>query len=289
MATTTQASKGSILITGASGGIGTATARHLDAEGFRVFAGVRKSSDGEKLQREISARITPVLLDVTDPASIAEAAKTVSEALGSAELVGLVNSAGLIVEGPIELLPLEAIRHEFEVHVIGRIAVIQAFLPLLRRARGRIVNMGAMSGRIALPFIGVLSASNAAQEFLTDALRLELRPWGIFVAIVEPMAIETTIFEKAALNTQQATQQWSDQPQGRLYTSALAEFRKAFPGAYRNPPDVVVAAITHALTAHRPRTRYPVGRMARQLDLLRLLPDRMRDSQILKTLGLTTL
>jgi short-subunit dehydrogenase len=148
--------------------------------------------------------------------------------------------------------------------------------------------MGAMSGRIALPFVGVLSASNAAQESLTDALRLELRPWGIAVAIVEPMAIQTTIFEKAAVSTQHATQQWSSQQQ-QLYASALAAFRKAFPGAYRNPPDVVVAAITHALTAHRPRTRYPVGRMARQLDLLRLFPDRMRDSQILKSFGLTTL
>src|SRR5579862_1195521 len=131
MSITTQARRGAVLITGAAGGIGSTTVRLLDALGFQVLAGVRKPADGERLQREISARITPVLLDITDPVSVAQAAETLTRLVGEAGLVGLVNNAGLIVEGPVELVPIEEVRHQFEVNVIGQIAVTQAFLPLL--------------------------------------------------------------------------------------------------------------------------------------------------------------
>src|SRR5947207_1252689 len=181
-----QNSRGVVVITGSSGGVGSALARRLDAQGFEIFASVRKAADGERLQREISARITPILLDITDSASIAQAAETVSKAVGSRGLAGLVNNAGLIVAGPVELVPIEQVHTQFEVNVIGQIAVTQAFLPLLRKARGRIVTLSAPTGQVAFPYLGVLSASKAALESVTDALRGELRPFGISVSIIEP-------------------------------------------------------------------------------------------------------
>ncbi len=285
MMTPTQTRRGAVVITGAAGGIGAATARRLDALGFQVFAGVRRAADGELLQRDISAQITPLLLDITDPTTIAMAAETVAKTVGSAGLVGLVNNAGLIVEGPVELIPLAEVRKQFEVNVIGQIAVTQAFLPLLRQARGRIINIGAVSGRTAFPFIGVLSASKAALEALTDALRVELRPWGMSVCIVEPAAMQTRIFDKAAAAASQARQQMPRQAQ-QLYAPALAAVSKAIASQPMDAPDVVAATVAHALTARRPKTRYPVGPGARLVVLLRLLPDRLRDSLLRRTLGI---
>jgi NAD(P)-dependent dehydrogenase (short-subunit alcohol dehydrogenase family) len=288
MATTTQAQRGTVLITGAAGGIGAATARRLDALGFRVFAGVRRSSDGEKLQRDISTRITPVLLDITDPASIATAVEMVTQAVGSAGLVGLINNAGLIVEGPLELVPMAEVRKQFEVNVIGHIAVTQAFLPLLRKARGRIINIGAPTSKVSVPYLGILSASKAALAFITDALRVELRPWGMSVSIVDPMAMQTKIFEKSAASARQARQQFSSQ-QLQLYASALAAISKAQANQHMDDPAVVVAAIVHALTASKPKTRYAVGRGAGMIGVLRLLPDRLRDRLLLRAFGLANI
>ncbi len=288
MAAMTQAQRGAVLITGAAGGIGVATTRGLDALGFQVFAGVRRSSDGEKLQRDISTRITPVLLDITDPTSITTAVETITQTVGSAGLVGLINNAGLIVEGPVELVPLAEVRKEFEVNVIGHIAVTQAFLPLLRKARGRIINIGAPTSRVAVPYLGILSASKAALGFITDALRIELRPWGIAVSIVDPMAMQTKIFEKSGASAQQARQQFSTQQQ-QLYTSALAAISKAQATQHMDDPAIVVTAIVHALTASRPKTRYTVGRGAVMIGVLRLLPDRVRDRLLLRTFGLANI
>ena len=285
MATTTQAPKGAVLITGAAGGIGVATVRRLTASGFHVFAGVRRYSDGETLQRDISAQITPVLLDITDPTSIASAAETVAKAVGSAGLAGLVNNAGLIVEGPVELVPIEEARKQFEVNVLGQIAVTQAFLPLLRLGHGRIVNIGAVSGKIALPFAGVLSASKAALESLTDALRVELRPWGISVSIVEPAGMQTSIFDKSAAAAQQARQQFPAHKL-QLYASALAAVDKYLAGQHLDAPDVVATAILHALTTRNPKTRYPVGQGARMVVTLGQLPDRLRDGLLQRLIGL---
>lgn len=286
MATAIQAQKGAVLITGAAGGIGVTTVRRLNAAGFHVFAGVRKYADGETLQRDISAQITPVLLDITDPTSIASAAETVTQAVGSAGLAGLVNNAGLIVEGPIELVPIEEARKQFEVNVLGQIAVTQAFLPLLRQGHGRIVNIGAVSGKIALPFAGVLSASKAALESLTDALRVELRPWGIPVSLVEPTGMQTRIFDKSSAAAQQARQQLPAHKL-QLYASAIAAVDKYLAGQHLDPPDVVAAAILHALTAGNPKTRYPIGQGARMVITLGQLPDRLRDGLLQRLLGLS--
>lgn len=288
MATTTQARHGAVLITGAAGGIGAATARQLDALGFRVFAGVRRSSDGEQLQSAISARITPVLLGITDPVSVAQAAETVTRGVGGAGLVGLVNNAGILVEGPVELIPIEEVRKQFEVNVIGHIAVTQAFLPLLRKARGRIVNIGAQTGQVAVPYLGVLSASKAALESVTDALRSELRPWGISVSIIEPGAMQTEIFKKSAVTAQQVRQQLPGELL-QLYAPALAAVGKALANQHLEALDVVVAAIVHALTSRSPRTRYLAGRGVRMIVFLRLLPDRVRDSLLLRAFGLANI
>lgn len=285
MATSTQTNKGAILLTGASGGIGTATVRRLDALGFQVFAGVRNTIDGERLQRDISSRVKPVLLDITDTASITAAAETITQQVGSAGLVGLINNAGIIVEGPVELVPLTEVRKQFEVNVIGQIAVTQAFLPLLRKARGRIINIGAPTGQVAVPYLGVLSASKAALAFITDALRVELRPWGMAVSLIDPMAMQTKIFEKSAAAAQQARQQFSSQQQ-QLYASALAAISKAQANQHMDDPAMVVAAIVHALTAHRPKTRYVVGRGGGMIGVLRLLPARTRDNLLLSMFGL---
>src|SRR5258708_5204131 len=185
---------GSIVITGAATGIGEAWALRLDGLGYRVFAGVRKAADGEALKKKASGQLSPVLLDVTSEESIGAAVRTI----GEIPLAGLVNNAGIVVPGPLELVPIALWRKQFEVNVIGQVAVPQAFLPMLRAGRGRIVNMGSVAGRSALPFSGPYCASKFALEGLTDSLRMELRQFGISVSIVEPGAIRTPIWDKSA-------------------------------------------------------------------------------------------
>lgn len=276
--------KGSVLITGAAGGIGVATVRRLDELGYQVFAGVQRAADGEALQRSISARVCPVLLNITDPSSVAAAAETITASVGNASLVGLINNAGLIVEGPVELVPLAEVREQFDVNVIGHIAVTQAGLPLLRAGRGRVINIGAASGQITFPYLGVLSASKAALEAITDALRIKLRPWHIAVSIIDPMGMQTKIFEKSAAAARQSRQSFSQEQQH--YATGLAAVYKALANQHFDPPQVVVAAIEHALTAPNPRARYLVGRGANMIPFLRILPDRLRDTMLMRTLGL---
>jgi len=272
-------SRGAVVITGASTGIGKTTALHLDSLGFRVFAGVRKDRDGEHLKRESSGRITPLHIDVTDASTIASAAGTVANMVGGAGLAGLVNNAGIAVAGPLEFLPLDEIRQQFEVNVFGQLAVTQAFLPLLRKARGRIVNMGSISGRVSYPFIAPYSASKFALESFTDALRVELMPWGISVSIIEPGNIATPIWEKS-IAASDDLQSGLPQAAKELYRPMVTSVRQAAERSGRNaiPAIVVARAVAHALTARRPKTRYLVGRDARiQLILRKLLPDRVMD------------
>src|SRR5438552_5007347 len=155
---------GNIVITGASTGIGEACALRLDELGYRVFAGVRKPADGEALQKKASDRLSRVILDVTNEESIAAAVRMV----GDVPLAGLVNNAGIVVAGPVEMIPIAMWRKQFEVNVIGQVAVTQAFLPMLRAGRGRIVNMGSVAGRSAIPYSGPYCSSKFALEGLTD-------------------------------------------------------------------------------------------------------------------------
>lgn len=265
------------LITGTSTGIGRACARWLDEQGFRVFASVRNEEDAAALRATSSDRLTTLLLDVTDVASIRVAAERVADAVGPAGLDGLVNNAGVVVSGPLEFVPLEKLRHQFEVNVTGQVAVTQAFLPLLRQARGRIVNIGSIGGRSVLPFAGAYCASKYALEALTDALRMELKAAGIEVVIIEPGGIATPIWEKGAD---------AEVPEGaaEAYGPALDVMR----GAVRRmategmPPEAVARVVHNALTVRRPKTRYLVGRMAYVRLLLQKLPDRLRDAILLR-------
>ena len=188
---------GSIVITGASSGIGKACALRLDQLGFQVFAGVRREADGEALRREASDRLTPLVIDVTDTASIAAAVVAVTDATADLGIGALINNAGIAVAGPLEFLPLADLRQQFEVNVIGQIAVTQAFLGLVRRGKGRIINMGSTSGRSVLPFAGAYGASKHALRALTVALRMELQPWGIPVTSIEPSTVATPIWARS--------------------------------------------------------------------------------------------
>jgi NAD(P)-dependent dehydrogenase (short-subunit alcohol dehydrogenase family) len=176
--------QGAVVITGASTGIGRATARYLAERGFRVFAGVRRDQDAEVLRQEGAGRVTPLRLDVTDRGSIENAAREAEAALAGEGLQGLVNNAGIGIGAPLEFVELDELRRQLEVNVIGAVAVTQAFLPLLRRCRGRIVNVGSIGGRIAQPMLGPYNASKFALEALSDSLRMELGAWGIHVSLV---------------------------------------------------------------------------------------------------------
>lgn len=278
----------SVVITGASTGIGRACALRLDRMGWQVFAGVRKPADGEALRAKASERFIPIEIDVTDADSIARAAGQVAAATGDAGLDGLVNNAGISVAGPLEVLPLDEFRRQFEVNVMGQLAVTQAFMPLIRQRTGRIVFMGSVSGRLATPFVGAYSASKFALEAVADALRMELRPWGIEVSIVEPGSIATPIWEKgqAAADDLEAT---IGQQAHEHYDAAIAAVRKAAreTGERGIPADRVAKVVAHALAAKHPKTRYLVGRDARVQAIGRsLVPDRLRDRLISRYLGL---
>jgi NAD(P)-dependent dehydrogenase (short-subunit alcohol dehydrogenase family) len=280
--------RGAVVITGASTGIGEACALHLDRLGFRVFAGIRKSVDGASLRRSASDRLVPVRLDVTDQMEVEAAARTVIESLNGARLVGLVNNAGIVVASMLEFLPLDALRRQFEVNVVGQLAVTQAFLPSLRRGRGRIVNISSVSGLISSPFMAPYAASKFALEAMSDALRMELLPWKIPVSTIEPGFIQTPITPKSIAAAEGLIGAMPREA-ARLYGVSVramirATEREAANGASTG---VVVKAVVHALTARRPRTRYVVGRQPGFLiSLFRALPDRWRDRLILKKLGL---
>jgi NAD(P)-dependent dehydrogenase (short-subunit alcohol dehydrogenase family) len=278
----------SVVITGASTGIGAACALHLDKLGLRVFAGVRRQADAEALKSKASSRLVAIALDVADSLSVSTAASAVAGAVGDAGLDGLLNNAGVVVTGQVEFLPLPELRRQLEINVVGQVAVTQAFLPLIRVARGRIVNMGSIAGRLATPFSSAYGASKFALEALTDALRLELAPWGISVSIIEPGAVATPIWEKGMKNG--AAMLAAAPPEALvLYAEALEAFKKTSEHSAKNAADPmdVARAVEHALTAAKPKTRYVVGRQARIGAAMALLvPDRMRDTMVAKAMRL---
>jgi NAD(P)-dependent dehydrogenase (short-subunit alcohol dehydrogenase family) len=282
------ASSPAVVITGASTGIGRACAIELDRRGFRVFAGVRAAAAAEQLRAEASSRLTPVVIDVTKGDTIAAAVKTVAEALGDAGLDGLVNNAGICVPGPLELVPIDALRRQFEVNVIGQVAVTQAFLPLLRKSRGRVVNMSSVSGGLSVPYLGQYSASKFALEAIGDALRLELRNFGIRVSAIEPAAIATPIWQKSVDSADDLAGN-VDPAVLALYESDLAGIRKMVEHSARaaSPVERVVKAVVHALTARRPKAHYYLGWSVRAcFKCMKMLPDCIRDPLVRKLAGL---
>ena len=280
--------RGSVVITGASTGIGAACALHLDQLGFQVFAGVRTEHDGRALQSHASARLIPIMLDVTQQDSILAARDAVAARVASAGLSGLVNNAGFALAGPLELLSMSDLRKQLEVNVIGQVAVSQAFLPLLRQARGRIVNMGSIAGRAATPFLGAYCSSKFALESLSDALRCEVRPWGVSVSLVEPGAVQSEIWERSRTHAE-ATLSQTRPEQLALYRIQLEKLRDLTVKVQRRaiPAIAVAKVVAQALTATRPKTRYLVGYDAKFRAFLKFwLSDRMQDAVLEWFLGL---
>jgi NAD(P)-dependent dehydrogenase (short-subunit alcohol dehydrogenase family) len=274
-----------VLITGASKGIGRACALRLARAGHHVFAGVREAAHGDELRRE-ATEITPIELEVTNSTQIRAAASWIDQQVGSAGLHGLVNNAGIAVAGPLEFLPIDELRRQLEVNVIGQIAVTQELLPLIRRATGRIVNIGSISGRNALPITGAYAASKFAMEALTDSLRVELMPWGIQVAIVEPGVIATPIWETSAAAAERMIERL---PPAAIeyYGNVINALKKRALGGTTGglPPDTVARVVEHALFSDSPKTRYLVGRDARIRVAFQWLPDRLRDRLIRRQLS----
>ncbi|HEV3378109.1 MAG TPA: SDR family oxidoreductase [Thermoleophilaceae bacterium] len=264
---------GTVLVTGASSGIGEATALHLKELGFDAVAAVRKDEDAERL----AARgLRTVRLDVTDADSIAAARSE----LGDGPLAGLVNNAGIAVAAPLEFLPLDQLRHQLEINLIGQLAVTQAFLPALRAGRGRIVNVSSIGGRVALPLVGAYNASKFALEGVSDSLRRELLSQGVDVIVVEPGGVKTPIWRKG---DQLASELAAGMPPEaeRLYGRLIEALRKQTVKIATESgiePREVAEVIGRALTAGRPRARYLVGRDAKMRAVAaRVLPDRVMD------------
>lgn len=276
-----------VVVTGASTGIGRAISLHLARGGFRVFAGVRKQKDAEALRTE-SPGITPLILDVTDAEQLAAAVAEVDRAVGAEGLHGLVNNAGVSGGAPTEFVPLDDLRAMFDVNVFGVVATTQAFLPLLRRGRpGRIVCIGSIGGRMAVPFLAGYAMSKAAVSALCDSLRGELRPWRIEVSLVEPGAIRTPIWEKGLRGVDEQMERWPEQAL-ELYGEVIPALRRTTEktAARALPAESVAKVVEHALTASRPRTRYLVGNEARMQAIVRRIPDRPRDALVARTIGL---
>ena len=276
----------SVLVTGASKGIGEACTVRLAQDGFRVYAGVRREEDGLSLIRQAGDGAVPILLDVTNPAQIREAVARIAEETGGRGLQALVNNAGVAIAGPLEFLPIDELRRQLEINVVGQIAVTQACLPLLRRARasgkgdhraGRLVFMSSVAGRSALPFTGAYAASKFALEGAADALRVELEPFGLTVSLVEPGVIATPIWETSRQVAERNIERMP--PELEEYYGTVLSAMRARVGRTRGlPPEHVAAVVAHALTARRPRIRYIVGRDARTRILMQdLLPARIRD------------
>jgi NAD(P)-dependent dehydrogenase (short-subunit alcohol dehydrogenase family) len=269
-----------VLVTGASSGIGRATALRLAASGYHVFAGVRKPADAAALAEAATGEVTAVILDVTDARHITEAVTVIAGHVGDAGLAGLVNNAGIGVFGPLELIPIERFRRQLEVNVTGQLAITQATLPLLRRGRGRIVMIGSIGARFTPPFIGPLAASKSTLATMSDALRQELAPWDIRVTTVEPGSIRSEAVDKLQSDARAVMDDAT--AQGRaLYENAFLHLVGFFAMLHEkgSSPDVVAKTVERALRAAHPRSCYLSGKNARRMaTIARLLPVPAQDA-----------
>jgi NAD(P)-dependent dehydrogenase (short-subunit alcohol dehydrogenase family) len=253
-------SRGAVLITGASSGIGRACAITLNQIGFTVFAGVRKMEHGDSLMQQVSQRIKPIILDIVDDEQISSAVASVTKQLPEAGFAGIINNAGIAVTGPLECVTRSAFQRQLEINVVSQVALIQGFLPLLRRYKGRIVNISSTSGRFAGAFIGPYCASKFAFEAVTTVLAMELRSSGITVSIVVPGIVATPFWEKRIANEDDLVRHMS--PVAKLlYGEQLSERRRKLLQLIGRgmSPEKVSQAVRHALMSKRPRDRYVIG------------------------------
>ncbi|HSZ74366.1 MAG TPA: SDR family oxidoreductase [Rhizomicrobium sp.] len=277
----------SVVVTGASTGIGWGCVKVLAANGFHVFGSVRKQADADRLSKEFGTSFTPLLFDVTDAVGVKRGAEVVEKALGGETLAGLVNNAGIAVAGPLLYLPIDELRHQMEVNLIGQMIVTQAFAPLLgvdrsRKGKpGRIVMMSSIGGKNAFPFMGPYSASKFALEGLSESLRRELMLFGIDLIIIRPGAVATPIWDKA---DQVDVSQFANTP----YFKALENIKKVMldQGRKGYPPERIGRAVLKALTTRRPKTAYVENPNKAQGLAVSLLPKRMADAAIATMVGL---
>ena len=272
-----------VLITGTSSGIGKACALHLDRLGYQVFAGVRKTADGRALRKIASPRLIPVHLDVTDGSSITAAKALIAQETGDSGLFSLVNNAGLGLAGPLEFQPVSELRQQMEVNLFGVVAVTQSMIPLLRQGRGRIINIGSISGVSAMPFQGAYCATKFAIEAISDALRIELRPWGIHVSIVQPGDIATPAWQKALEAADEMLAAWPPQAFA-LYGPIVEMMRKMASEPRGIPAEEVAKVVARLMSAARPQARTLVGTDAKTLALIEKLPTPIRDWIIVRQL-----
>jgi NAD(P)-dependent dehydrogenase (short-subunit alcohol dehydrogenase family) len=279
----------SVVVTGASTGIGRELSRVLIERGYRVFGSVRREADERSLQAALGAGFTPLRFDVTDASAVKAAAGEVEKLLLGVPLRGLVNNAGMADSGPLSHMPIERFRQQLEVNVTGALQVTQNFLPLLRgrgsQPSGRIINVSSISGRIVLPFLGAYSASKFALEAISDALRRELKIYGIDVILIEPGGVRTPIWDKAE---QTDHTPYADTEYAASLRTASVEMVKA--GRTGLPVEQVSACIVKALQAQRPRARYTLPNAWLSGWILpRLLPDRWLDGLLAGKFGLKRL
>jgi NAD(P)-dependent dehydrogenase (short-subunit alcohol dehydrogenase family) len=277
----------SVVITGASTGIGWATAKLLLDRGFRVFGSVRKQPDADRLKGEFGANFTPLLFDVTDEAAVLAAAREVRAALNGETLSGLVNNAGIAVAGPVLELAADQFRRQLEVNVIGPIISTQAFGPLLgsdpslKGPKGRIVMISSVAGKNGNPLSAPYCASKHAIEGLSESLRRELMLFGVDVIIVAPGAVKTPIWGKA---DEVDISTYRNSP----FFPALQKVRSFMMQLGENglPPEKIAEAIANALTSPSPKVRYQIAPEPMRHLMMAVLPKRMIDKMIAKRLGL---
>ena len=274
--------KQAVVITGASSGIGRATALHLDQSGYTVFAGVRKEADGEALAQAASARLTPMILDVTREDTITAGMERVAGRTGG-ELFGLINNAGLSLNGPLELLQLSEIRKLMEVNVLGLLAVTKAFIPLLRKGKGRLVNVSSGHGLLAIPDKSAYAASKFAVQAISDSLRLELRPFGVQVSNLVVGKVDTAVLGKILADRERLADS-ADPGVLELYAPLFEFFDREVKNLPGIPPEEVAEVVARALTGRKPKAHYFIGPGARKMRNLARLPLGLRDALMYKAL-----
>lgn len=278
-------SKGAVFITGASTGMGEHCAVELAKRGYRVFAGVRKPADGEALKAQASA-IEPVIVDVVNEVQVKDAARAVEQALAGAPLLALWNNAGISVNGPIEFISLSDLRRQFDVNVIGQVAVTQAFLPMLRKSKGRILITGSIGGFFTTPMLTPYCMTKYAMEALADGLRRELRPLSVQVILLEPGGIKSKIWEKGVSESEVFITN-SPPEMMETYGWLVNRVRKLVPKMESDAksPDEVLRCVMDALESPKPKTRYRMGANAQAQWVIAKLPDRTQDGLVGKMLG----
>lgn len=272
----------SILITGASSGIGLHLAKRIaEDKKFKVFAGVRKADDQKMIEALKIRNLLPILIDVQKPETITKCV----ELLKNENLSALINNAGIAIASPLELLPIEDFQDQFDVNVTGLLRVTQACLPLLRETRGRIINIGSISGKVTTPLVGAYSASKHAVEAMSDAFRRELRSAGIRVSLIEPGMIRTPIWDKSKDRAFELIAKIPKHAQD-IYRPMVNKLVKKLELNLKNAAETedVYMAVKHALESPAPKTRYLVGRDAKIGNIVRHLPDTWLD-RLMATMG----